>query len=55
LVITTFDSDVYASYNTVIRIEYQSPDRTLTDEEVDKAQGKILERLTKELGTTLRG
>ncbi|MFA5374199.1 MAG: phenylalanine--tRNA ligase subunit beta [Dehalococcoidia bacterium] len=38
-----------------LSISYQSPDRTLTDEEVDKAQGKILERLTKELGATLRG
>jgi len=38
-----------------LSIAYQSPDRTLTDEEVDKAQGKILERLTKELGATLRG
>jgi phenylalanyl-tRNA synthetase beta subunit len=28
---------------------------TLTDEEVEKAQGKIQERLTKELGATLRG
>jgi phenylalanyl-tRNA synthetase beta chain len=38
-----------------LSISYQSIDRTLTDEEVDKAQGKILERLTKELGATLRG
>ena len=38
-----------------LSISYQSPDRTLTDKEVDKAQGKILERLTKELGATLRG
>ena len=38
-----------------LSISYQSPDRTLTDEEVDKTQGKILERLTKELGATLRG
>ncbi len=36
------------------RILYQSPDRTLTDEEVNRAQGEILERLHQELGATLR-
>ena len=35
-------------------IRYQSPDRTLTDEEVDKTQSKIIERLSKELGAALR-
>jgi phenylalanyl-tRNA synthetase beta chain len=36
------------------RITYQSPERTLTDEEVDHAQQQIIERLAKELGATLR-
>ncbi len=33
---------------------YQSPERTLTDEEVDKLQQHILEKLEKELGVILR-
>ena len=37
------------------RIAYQSPERTLTDEEVDKAQQQIIERLAKQFGATLRG
>jgi phenylalanyl-tRNA synthetase beta chain len=37
-----------------IRIVYQSPSRTLTDEEVDQAQERMLDRLHKELGATLR-
>jgi len=36
-------------------IVYQSPEHTLTDEEVDRAQAGILRRLERELGTTLRG
>jgi len=36
------------------RILYQSASRTLTDEEVDKEQERILERLSRELGATLR-
>ena len=36
------------------RIVYQSPTRTLTDEEVDESQRQILERLHRELGATLR-
>jgi len=36
------------------RILYQSPSRTLTDEEVNRAQGQILDRLQRELGATLR-
>ncbi|MBI4287750.1 MAG: phenylalanine--tRNA ligase subunit beta [Chloroflexi bacterium] len=36
------------------RLVYQSPDRTLTDEEVDKAQDRILGRLQTELGAGLR-
>jgi phenylalanyl-tRNA synthetase beta chain len=36
------------------RLVYQSPEHTLTDEEVNKVQEKILARLVKELGATLR-
>jgi phenylalanyl-tRNA synthetase beta chain len=36
-------------------VRYQSPQRTLTDEEVNKAQQDIVERLKRELGATLRG
>ena len=36
------------------RIEYQSPSRTLTDEEVNIDQQKTLDRLSKELDATLR-
>ncbi|MFO8100560.1 MAG: hypothetical protein R6U37_00110 [Dehalococcoidia bacterium] len=35
-------------------LRYQSPERTLTDEEVDEVQRKILTRLEKEVGSTLR-
>jgi phenylalanyl-tRNA synthetase beta chain len=38
-----------------IRIVYQSPDRTLTDEEVNQTQQRILDRLHQELGANLRG
>ena len=38
-----------------IRIVYQSHDRTLTDEEVDKTQEQMLGRLHQELGADLRG
>jgi phenylalanyl-tRNA synthetase beta chain len=37
------------------RVIYQSPTHTLTDEEVNKVQQQILDRLTKELGATMRG
>ena len=37
------------------RLVYQSPDKTLTDETVNKVEEQILKRLTKELGATLRG
>jgi phenylalanyl-tRNA synthetase beta chain len=37
------------------RLVYQSPTHTLTDEEVNKVQQQILDRLAKELGATLRG
>jgi phenylalanyl-tRNA synthetase beta chain len=36
------------------RLEFQSPSRTLTDEEVDQALGDTLSRLQKDLGATLR-
>jgi phenylalanyl-tRNA synthetase beta chain len=35
-------------------IRFQSLQRTLTDEEVNRTQGKIIERLQQELGATLR-
>jgi phenylalanyl-tRNA synthetase beta chain len=37
------------------RITFQSPSQTLTDEAVNKVQQKIIDRLAKELGATLRG
>ena len=36
-------------------VTYQSDDHTLTDEEVAKAQRKIIERLRREFGAELRG
>ena len=36
------------------RVTFQSPDHTLTDEEVNKIQQRILNRLSGELGATLR-
>jgi len=37
-----------------VRIVYQSPKHTLTDEEVDRTQERILGKLNQELGATLR-
>ena len=37
-----------------VRIVYQSPDHTLTDDELDKTEKKMLERLQEKLGATLR-
>jgi len=37
------------------RITFQSPTHTLTDEEVNKVQQQILNKLSSELGATLRG
>ena len=36
------------------RIVYQSPTHTLTDEEVNKVQQQIMDKLSSELGATLR-
>jgi len=36
------------------RITYQSPGRTLTDDEVNKIQEQILKKLSQQLGATLR-
>ncbi|MDP6783096.1 MAG: phenylalanine--tRNA ligase subunit beta, partial [Dehalococcoidia bacterium] len=36
------------------RLRFQSPQRTLTDTEVDRAQQQLVERLGKELGAVLR-
>ncbi len=38
-----------------IRVVYQSPDHTLTDEEVNQIQQDMLDRLSQELGAILRG
>jgi phenylalanyl-tRNA synthetase beta chain len=35
-------------------IQYRSPDRTLTDEEIDRTQRKIIGRLEREVGAVLR-
>ncbi len=40
--------------SVAFRLTYQAVDRTLKDEEVDKVQKRILERLSKELGAVLR-
>ena len=37
------------------RVVYQSDSKTLTDKDVDKVQERILSRLIKELGVSLRG
>jgi phenylalanyl-tRNA synthetase beta chain len=37
-----------------IRVVYQSPDRTLTDEEVNQIQQDMLDKLSQELGSILR-
>ena len=37
-----------------VRIVYRSPDRTLTDEEINQTQERILGRLNRELGARLR-
>ncbi len=37
------------------RLVYQSPDHTLTDEEVNKVQEQVLAKLAKEVGAGLRG
>jgi phenylalanyl-tRNA synthetase beta chain len=37
------------------RLTYQAPDRTLIDREVAKVRGKIVRRLEREVGATLRG
>ena len=36
-------------------LSFQAPDRTLTDEETAKLRGKIVARLEREIGATLRG
>jgi phenylalanyl-tRNA synthetase beta chain len=41
--------------NLAFAIAYRAPDRTLTDAEADAAHGRIVKRLTAELGAELRG
>ncbi|MBM4432530.1 MAG: hypothetical protein FJ025_00825, partial [Chloroflexi bacterium] len=36
------------------KLTFQSPDHTLTDEEADKVQQQILNKLAKEFGAALR-
>jgi len=36
-------------------LTFQAPDRTLTDEDTAKVRSKIVGRLERELGATLRG
>jgi phenylalanyl-tRNA synthetase beta chain len=38
-----------------LRLEFQSAERTLTDEDVAAVRGRIEERLAQEVGGTLRG
>jgi phenylalanyl-tRNA synthetase beta chain len=61
LVVSVILFDVYTGEQVpqgkkslAFRILYQSLDRTLTDEEVNRAQGEILERLHRDLGAILR-
>jgi phenylalanyl-tRNA synthetase beta subunit len=47
----TFDASKYA---LAISLTYQSPDRTLTDNEVETFEKSILDSLKKRLGAELR-
>jgi len=40
--------------SVAFRLVYQAADHTLKDEEVDKVQKRILDKLAKELGASLR-
>lgn len=40
--------------SVAIRVRYRSPERTLTDEEVNKAHGKLVEMLCRELNAKIR-
>ena len=48
------DQVPHGKKSLAFRISYQSPGRTLTDEEVNKEQEKIFDRLHHELGASLR-
>lgn len=61
LVMRAIVFDVYAcekvppgKKSMAFRVTFQSSDRTLTDEEVDEVQQKILDKLTRQIGATLR-
>jgi phenylalanyl-tRNA synthetase beta chain len=41
--------------SVAISVRYQAPNRTLTQEDADREQGKVLKRLKKEYGAELRG
>ena len=42
------------SKSLALRLEFRSPERTLTDEEVEVVRERIKERLAQEVGGTLR-
>jgi len=50
----TGDQVPHGKKSLAFRIVYQSPSRTLTDDEVNKEQNRILDRLLHDLGATLR-
>ena len=41
-------------YSLLVRVTFQSHERTLTDEEIRSASGRIVSALEKELGAKLR-
>jgi phenylalanyl-tRNA synthetase beta chain len=41
--------------SVALSVRYQAPNRTLTQEDADREQTKILKRLAKQLGAELRG
>jgi len=40
--------------SVALSVRYQAPNRTLTQEDADREQGKILKRLSKQFGAELR-
>jgi phenylalanyl-tRNA synthetase beta chain len=62
LVVSAVPFDVYrgeqlgaGKKSVALSVRYQAPNRTLTQEDADREQGKVLKRLQKELGAELRG
>jgi len=61
LVVSAVPFDVYrgeqlgeGKKSVALSVRYQAPNRTLTQEDADREQGKVLRRLQKELGAELR-